>query len=260
MHSQFTFGENSSDEYGVIAVYFENNTNRGLYAGQMTNLITDKAAHAIEWEIISQDYNKPMEFTLQLVNENGSNITPEEERALCRWLCQRGKYQWLYIQDERYSDIWIRCVIHSPQIWVVSNLVGMQFTVTTSSSVAFSEEYEYIYKITDDNKLIKNLYIYNDEELPIYPSIELTMQESGNLEIRNDADTSDYFTKINNVIAGEIIKLESDTIESSSIAHNIIDDYNLKPLRLYNENNNLQVNLKCSVIIKYREYRKLVVY
>lgn len=260
MHSQFTFGENSSDEFGVIAVYFENNTNRGLYSGQVTNLVTDKAANAIEWEIISQDYSKPMEFTLQIINADGSDIKQEEERALFRWLCQRGEYQWFYIQDERYSDIWFRCVIHSPQIWVINNVSGIQFTVTTSSSVAFSEEYEYIFTITDDNKTITDLYVYNDEEMLIYPYLEIELLEAGNLEIRNGKDTSEYTTKIDNLISGEIIIINSDFIESNVPSHNILNDYNLKPVRLYAEDNPLQFSLKCRGIIKYREYRKLVVY
>lgn len=260
MHSQFTFGENSSDEFGIIAVYFENNTNRGLYSGQITNLVTDKAANAIEWEIISQDYNKPMEFTLQIINSDGSDIIQEEERALCKWLCHRGEYQWLYIQDERYSDIWIQCVIHSPQIWVINNVSGMQFTVTTSSSVAFSAEYEYIFKITDAIKVISDFYIYNDEEKLIYPYLEITLQESGDLLIRNINDTSDYYTQINNLTSGETITIDSEFISSSVSSHDVLNDYNLKPPRLYNETNELSFNLKCTGIIKYREYRKLVVY
>lgn len=260
MHSQFTFGESSSDEFGVIAVYFENNTNKGLYSGQVTNLITDKAAHATEWEIISQDYSKPMEFTLQIINADGSDITQEEERALCKWLCHRGEYQWFFIQEERYSDIWIRCVIHSPQIWVINNVSGMQFTVTTSSSVAFSEEYEYTFRVTDTNKVISDFYIYNDEEMPIYPYMEITLQEPGNLEIRNTNDISDYYTKIDNLLSGETITINSEAIDSSLPSHDIINDYNLLAPRFYNENNTLSFNLKCTGVIKYREYRKLVVY
>lgn len=260
MHSQFTFGENSSDEFGVIAVYFENNTNRGLYSGQTTNLVTDKAANAIEWEIISQDYSKPMEFTLQIINSDGSDITQEEERALCKWLCQRGEYQWLFIQDERYSDIWIRCVIHSPQIWVVNNVSGMQFAVTTSSSIAFSAEYEYTFKINDVDKVVSDLYLYNDEELPIFPYLEITLQEPGDLEIKNLNGNSDYYTKISNLSFGETIIIDSEVISTSLSSHDILNDYNLKPPIIYPENNTLTFSLECTGIIKYREFRKMVVY
>ncbi|WP_143321622.1 phage tail domain-containing protein [Clostridium sp. HBUAS56010] len=262
MHSLFTFGENSSDEFGVIAVYFENLKYQGLYSGQSTNLETEKSGKSIEWEIISQDYDKPMEFTFGLINEDASPISQEQQRALSKWLCKRGIYNWLFIQDEYYSDIWLYCNIHNPQVWAVNDTVGMQFTVTTSSAVAFSEEHEYYFSLTNDSKTINDLFIVNDEEIAIPPSIEITIEETGNLEISNDQEIdTGYKTIIKNVVAGEIITITYDgQIQSSNSAHDIINDSNLKWLRFYDGNNVLTFNLKCSGVIRYREYRKLVVF
>lgn len=261
MHSLFTFGENSSDEFGVIAVYFENNKYQGLYEGQHTNLIVDKAALAIANEIISQEYDEPMKFTLQIINHNGSPMSQEQQRALCKWLCVRGVYNWLFIQEEYYSDIWLHCNINNPQVWAVNDTVGMQFTVTTSSAVAFSEEHEYYFSFTDESKVIDDLYVVNDEEVHIYPHIEITMLESGNLEISNSQETdSSYVTKINNVGSGETIVMSNKRITSPNSAHAILDDFNMKWLRFHDGNNRLNFNLKCYGLIKYREYRRLITF
>lgn len=261
MYDGFTFGEYSSEEYGVIAVHFGTESGGALYGGQSTNLVTDKADQAIEWEILSQNYKEPMKFTLQIVNEDGSDITQEQERGLTRWLCKRGAYQWLFIQDERYSDIWIRCNMSNPQIWTVGRVKGMQFDVITSSSIAFSDEREYNYTLTDLDKVIENIFVYNDEEIFIYPEMEITMLESGNLTITNSRETdTTYKTVINNLVVGEVITIKNDDITSSINTHNILNDFNLMWLRLYDENNVITFSLKCTVTIKFREYRKLVVY
>lgn len=261
MYDKFTFGEYFSEEYGVIAVHFGTESGGTLYGGQSSNLVTDKADQAIEWEILSQNYKEPMKFTLQIVNEDGSDITQEQERGLTRWLCKRGTYQWLFIQDERYSDIWIRCNMSNPQVWIVGRVKGMQFDVTTSSSIAFSDEREYNYTLTDTDKVIEDIFVYNDEEIFIYPEMEIAMLEAGNLTITNSRETdSAYKTVINNLVVGEVVTIKNDDIASSVSTHNILNDFNLMWLRLYDENNILTFNLKCTVTIKFREYRKLVVY
>lgn len=261
MHSLFTFDQNSSDEYGVIAAYFESNKYQGLYEGQHTNLVVDKAALAIANEIITQEYDKPMEFTLQIINADASPMSQEQQRAISKWLCKRGVYSWLFIQDEYYSDIWLHCNINNPQVWVVNDVVGMQFTVTTSSAVAFSEEHEYYFALTD-NKVIDDLYIVNDEEIYIFPYIEITVLESGNLEIHNSKETDiSYVMRINNVTSGEKIILTPDGIISSSISdHDVLNDSNLEWLRFYDGSNMLTFNLACDGVIKYREFRKLVAF
>lgn len=261
MHSQFTYGEYSSDQFGVVAVSFGNENGNSLYGGQSTDLVLDRAAKSEKWEKISQKYKEPMKFTLQIVNEDGSDISQEQERALSRWLCRRNGFKWLFIIDERYSDIWIECIISNPQIWIVGTVKGMQFDVTTSSAVAFSDEREYNYILTDDDKVIEDLFVYNDEEIEIIPDVEITMLESGNLTIANsrEIDTS-YFTTINNLVIGEIITIKDERITSNISAHDVFNDTNKKWLKLYDEINQVTFNLKCNVTIKFREYRKLVVY
>ncbi len=261
MYDKFTFGEYSSEEYGVIAVHFGTESGGSLYGGQSTDLVLDKAANGERWEKISQKYKEPMKFTLQIVNEDGSDISQEQERGLSKWLCKRDGFRWLFIQDERYSDIWIECIMSNPQVWTVGGVKGMQFDVTSSAAIAFSDEKEYSYAFTDNDKVIEDLFVYNDEEIQVVPDMEITMLEAGDLTIINSRETDiNYITTIKNLVVGEVITIRNEKITSNILTHDVFNDTNKKWLKLYDENNLITFSLKCTVTIKFREYRKLVVY
>lgn len=271
MHSQFSFESNgeirSSDEFGVIAVYFENKSAKGLYSGQDTELKTEKSGNGISWDIISQDYSKPMEFSLQIINRDDSPISPEQESALNKALCHRGKYGWFFIQDPQYAGIWIKCNIHSPQVWNVNGRYGLQYTVTTDSSIAYSEENQYEFVVNNTaNDDYYEVYLNSDEEIAVYPTLVIEMLEDGDLTISNSVDTDinpEYSFQLKGLITGELINIDNDfpriTFERSYHT-NTFNDCNLKWLRLYDGMNRLKFNKKCNVKIKYREYRRLIVF
>ena len=261
MYDNFTFGGYSSKEYGVLAVHFGTDSGGTLYGGQTTELVLDKAAQSVKWEKISQEYKEPMKTQLQIVDKNGCDISRDRERTLSKWLCKRDGFRWLHIHDKRYSDIWTECIMSNPQVWIVGGVKGMQFDVTTSSPLAYSDERVYTYTFTDTDKVIDNLYVYNDEEILIYPEIEITVLEAGNLTITNSRETdSAYQTVINNLVVGEVVTIANGKITSSISTHDVFNDTNKKWLRLYGEDNQITFSLKCQVTIKFREYRKLVVY
>lgn len=261
MQTGFTFGEYSSEELGVIAVHFGTVNGGTLYEGEVTDLITDKSAKSKEYEVISHKDKQPQNFPFSIVNENGSNIETEQERFLNRVMCKRYDYQWLFFHEERYSDIWIKCIMHNPQIWDVGGAKGMQFEVVTSSPYAFTDERENNYTFTDSDKIINDLYINSDIDEPIFPDIEITMLESGNLTITNGSEIEpNWFLKIDNLVVGEVITIKDKKITSSIATHDIFNDTNKKWLRLYNDYNQITFSLKCQVTIKYREYRRMVIY
>ena len=271
MHSQFSFESNgeirSSDEFGVIAVYFENNSSQGFHAGQETELKTEKSGKGINWNIISQDYSRPMEFTLQIINKDDSPFSQEQEMALNKALCHRGEYGWFFIQEPQYADIWFKCNIHSPQVWNINDRNGLQYTVTTNSSIVYSGEREHTFEMNQtDGDDVYVLHLNSDEEIAVYPIIEIEMLEDGDLTISNSADTDinhEYIFKLNGLISGELVTIDNDypRITSEYTSHdNIFNDCNLKWLRLYDGENRLTFNKKCNVKLKYREYKRLIVF
>lgn len=265
LHSAFSYELNGelygSDEFGIIAVYFENNSYKGMYGGQKTAMKSENPS-GISWDIYSQRYSEPMSFTLQVINKDGSNILPEQERALCKWLCHQEEYGWFFIQEKRYADIWLKVNFSNPQVWCVNDINGMQFTVTTDAPVAYSDELVEEMAVNDVS-VSYPVFVYNDEDYPVYPGLEIRMRESGDLSIYNDADPTRIF-RITGLDNGEVIKVSMDNgvfkLESSDASHDMWNSCNFDWLQLKDDMNYLHFSKKCDITMKYREYRRLIIF
>jgi hypothetical protein len=261
MLTGFTFGEYSNEELGVIAVHFGTVNGGTLYDGEVTDLVTDKSSKSNEYEVISHRDKQPQGFPFQIINQDGLDIGQEQERFLNKVMCKKYTYQWLFFHEERYSDIWIKCIMHNPKIWDVAGAKGMQFDVVSSSPYAFTDERECNYTFTDTDKVINDLYINSDIDDPIFPDLEITVLQAGNLTITNENESdSNWITTINNLAVGEVINIKDKKITSSILTHDVFNDTNKKWLRLYNDYNQITFSLKCQVTLKYREYRRMVIY
>lgn len=260
MYSDFSFNGVGNNEYGVMCVSFES-SGKQTYSGQTTKISSQLSGDGREFELYDQRYSEPMSFKFQIINRNGSNITQEQERMLNKWLCQRGKYSWMFIQEPRYADIYFKAIISNPHIITVSEVVGIEYTVTTSSATCFSDEYDYTVSLTKSDNFVE-LFLFNDDECVIYPSFEITFKEAGDFILKNSAENdSSHYLEIKNVKKEETIFIDSELPDiSSSTAHDVWNDFNKFWFRLYDDYNKLTVNIDCIVNIKYRETRRLIVF
>lgn len=259
MFADFTFDGHGNDEYGVICVAFDAQV-KNNYSGQKTELKTDISGSGREFEIYDQKYSEPMSFNFQIVNKDSSDISPEQERYISKWLCHRGEYSWMFLQEPRYADIYIKANISNPQIIVVAGVCGLEYTVTTSAATCFSDEHDESVVLTQDDNSFE-LYLFNDDECCIHPNLEITFAESGDFQLKNEAENSDYFLEIKGVTAGETITIEEDLFISSSIeSHDVWNDFNKNWFRLYDDKNVITANLACTINLKYRETRRVIVY
>lgn len=91
------------------------------------------------------------------------------------------------------------------------------------------------------------------EEGYIYPQMEITVKEDGDLIIHNSIENRE--TCITNCRANEVITMDYPVIKSSDSSHNIQNDFNWTFFRIANTYNNsrndLVVTLPCSIKIKY---------
>lgn len=91
------------------------------------------------------------------------------------------------------------------------------------------------------------------EEGYIYPQMEITVKEDGDLIIHNSIENRE--TYIANCKANEVITLEYPVIQSSDSSHNIQNDFNWIFFRVANtydnSRNDLVISLPCSIKIKY---------
>lgn len=91
------------------------------------------------------------------------------------------------------------------------------------------------------------------EEGYIYPKMEITVKEDGDLTIHNSIENRE--TYIGKCTSGEVITLDYPVIQSSDSSHNIQNDFNWTFFRVANtydnSRNDLVISLPCSIKIKY---------
>lgn len=264
MFEYFVYDGVSSDEYGIICVEFSPST-LTTRDSQSSNLNTEKSIRGDIYHIISQEYSEPLTYTMQIINKDYSPIDRVQERAIKKWLCQRGKYKELCILRKQYADIWFFANFNNPKSLYVTDTIGLEFTITTNAPFAFSELREKSWDMTA-NDIIEDFYVDNDEELPIYPNLTITMKEAGNLILKNesiiginDNEKLDNTLTINNLSEGEIITMECGYpyISSSIATHNVFDDFNKYWPYLIDGYNRISVDKACTLDFNYREYRKV---
>lgn len=258
MFEKFVYDGTMCSEYGIICAYFGN---EGLTTpeAQKTELKTEQALRGNTFNIISQDYSEPLSYTMQIVNKDFSPITSIQERALKKWLCQRGKYNWFCILNERYADTWFRANINNPKMEYFYGSVGMQFTITTDAPYAYSDQ-KIININFKANEVLETLYVDNDEEMPVYPTLTITPSSGGEIVIKNlSLPDKDNTLSIKNCSAGETITLDCATplVVSSNQNHNVYNDFNKWWFYLVDGYNRITVNKDCVLKLEYREYRKV---
>lgn len=252
IYSDFVFDSICSDEYGVICVSFEN-SNITKTAVNTTKLTQNFVGG--EFKIVEQTYSEPLNFKFQLLNNNYTDISQYQERAIKKWLMKKNKYSWFTILSSEYSDLFFKANISNPVNIFINGLNGIEFTVTCSTPYAYSELIEEYLDFSQSSSY--SLYIDNDEETCIYPDIKITMLESGTLELRNNSIGNKM--EIKNLVVGEVITINHSLpiIESSIQGKYIYDNFNFVWFTFADGNNLIESNKKCTIQLNYREIRKV---
>lgn len=258
MFSRFIADRESSEAYGIICVRFDSMSGADIVSGEgETELNISKTPRSNKFKILSQEYTKPLSFTFQIINDDGSNIDEVKERSIKKWLCKRGKFIKFQMDDDRFYDTEFEVNISNPQIIKVIDVVGMEFTVTCNAPFGYSPIIKKKCDITSINQQIK-LNINNDIEDYIYPNMTIIANASGNLTISNSTEVGTRVFTIKNLVVGETITIEGELPHiSSSISHDVWTDFNKNWLRFVDGINMLAFSNLCTVTISYREPRRV---
>ena len=206
-------------------------------------------------ELTSTEYEDCLEATIQICKHSCTSgveaISSSEFRELTRWL-NRKKFLKFKILDEDYIDLYFEASFNISRIEIDGKLYGLELEVITNRPFALKEPKT----ISIKNIELDGKHSINDtsyEEGYIYPYTEITIDESGDLNIYNVLE--DRNTYIANCIAGEVITMDYPVIHSSVASHNIQNDFNWNFFRVANtfENsrNDLIISIPCSIKIKY---------
>jgi hypothetical protein len=212
-------------------------------------------------ELTSVKYESCLESTFQICkNICGSDvleISVDELRLISKWL-NRTEFHKFKILNDAYLDIYFEASFNISRIEMDGKLYGLELKLQTNRPFALQEPK----KITIKNLIQNGKHIvkdYSDVEGYIYPEVEITINESGNLNIYNEIEDRNTF--IANCVAGEIIKMNYPIIETSSSTHKIQNDFNWNFFRIANtftdSVNKVTISLPCTMKIIYSPTVKL---
>ena len=254
----FIFNGQSLSDYGFIIGSFgdDGTVTPGGISYTMTNVPSNDRKY-----ISSMKYDSTIEFTFSIVKYdcNVNHIEPVdryEDSAMHKWLEREGFHSLSFCQDD-YENIHYNAYISiSPKI-IAGRTYGYKLVATTDNVYAYDFKCEYEFDINANEEYI--LFTSSDKCGYIYPKIEITPLESGNLSLTIKEDNEQNSSVFNNVTENITIKLDSEL----GIVENIdTDNFNWKFPRLiqgYEDTiNTIITTLPCHIKVNYIPRRKVV--
>ena len=187
-------------------------------------------------------------------------LTESNIASITRWLVRKQYKIFRYIDDDAETPhtIWYKAQNTINKIYYGDKVIGLNITVNTNAPYGFKDE---IVEAWDTDS--QSVSVSSDEEGYIYPNLTITCSEAGNLTIRTNRE-SGRITRINNVVAGEVITITGGDIQqiSSSVTdHDLGVDFNYVFPRLIVKYNNrtstVTTNLASEKTLSYCGIRKV---
>ena len=192
-------------------------------------------------------------------NGDDMSISLSEIRAVKRWL-NRPTYHELRICDDDYDGIFWMGSGNVEEVHNAGRCVGFNVTFYTDRPFALCDEKVFSGEVSGSGTVI--IDDSSDEIGYIYPTFDIKVLSSGNLNITNSFD--ERVTVIKNCVANERINMTKVMqITSSTRGHAIGDDFNWKFPRICNDigktENGFMFSLPCEYSIKYNPIVKAVI-
>lgn len=252
----FQYGEHCLHEFGMIVCNFGGSKGLDTVSdGAEITFNTVSTLGGTKHETTSTEYEDCLETTIQICKHSCTGgiqeITAVEHRNLTRWL-NRKRYLKFKPLSEEYIDLYFEASFNVSRIEIDGRLLGLELTVRTNRPFALKEPRAIVVKnLVQDGKHSINDTSY--EEGYIYPYVEITVGEDGDLNIYNALEDRDTF--IANCKKDEVIIMDYPIISSSDSSHYVQDDFNWNFFRIANTYNNsrndLTISLPCTIKIKY---------
>lgn len=251
----FEYNGLNLSSFGFMICKFGSDGIETISNGSQITFNTVSTLHGAKHELTSVDYGDCLESTFQICKnvcrDNNFEITTDELRALSRWLNRKGFYKFKLLSDD-YLDIYFEGSFNISKIEMNGKLYGLELSLVTNRPFALQEPKRFTIKnlVENGNQKVKD---YSDVEGYVYPEVEITINESGDLSIYNEIE--DRTTFIANCVSGEVIKMNYPIIETSVSSHKIQNDFNWNFFRIANtfreSVNNLTISLPCEIKVTY---------
>ena len=251
----FEYDNRNLSDYNMMICNFGDKGVDTVSNGSQIVFDTVSTLNGYKYELVGTKYDDCLETTIQICknrcNSDVEEISSSEFRELTKWLNRR-KFLKFKILDIDHIDLYFEAAFNISRIEIDGKLYGLELNVITNRPFALKEPRV----ITISNVSENGKHSINDvsyEEGYIYPNVEITVSQDGNLNIHNAIENRD--TIIKNCVAGEVITMDYPVISSSISSHNIQNDFNWNFFRIANtfENsrNDLTISIPC--VIKMEE-------
>lgn len=260
MITDFVFDKVKLSDLGYVA--FWQNSEDQVTVSDM-NLNTIKAARSDISHSTSYTYENNYSSTFLLLkdscrhNPDELNLTYRDISELTKWLCRK-QYKWFrLIKDDDDDEIWYQVQIDVKKELAGEDVIGLTITVNANTPYGFSKQK--VKSFTNSPYMVRT---HSDEEGYIYPDVEITLRQSGNLVLTNTLENRQ--TTIKNCINTEKITIYGGDLQqiiSTNQNHDFVTEFNYVFPRLlcnyYEFDNNFTSNLACDISFTYRDIRKV---
>lgn len=218
---------------------------------------------------ITSVYENPleMEFSIaknicvngrQSLSKESYSITLGEMAYLKRWLVRHSPHKLTVVGDE-YDGIYWMGSFNVEEYVLGDGRVGATLKFECDAPFGYKEDVVFSGSLNANESLEYNCT--SDEIGWIYPDITITVNENGDLKLKNNDERE---TVIKNCKANEVITIDRNLqISTSFESHKIADDFNYIYYRVNNMfgsvANVLNTNLSISYEIRYSPYAKVVI-
>ena len=251
----FEFDGRNLSDFGFILCNFGSKGLETLSNGANITFNTVSTLSGKKFETASTQYEDCLSAIFQICkascNSDIEEISDSEFRELTKWL-SRHKFLKFKILDEGHIDLYYEVKFDISRIEIDGCLYGLELEALSNRPFALKEKRKIIIENTEPN----GKHSINDtshEEGYIYPTVEIVVNESGDLSIYNAIE--DRTTLIKNCVAGEVITMDYPIILSSISSHNVQNDFNYIFFRIANSYNNsrndLTISLPCTIKATY---------
>lgn len=194
------------------------------------------------------------------VKSTDYNISVSEMAFLKRWLSRPTPHVLRAIGDDSYTGVFWRGSFIVEEYTLGDGRIGAHLTFECDAPFGYMDTIVVNGEVGANEEFVYNCT--SDEVGYIYPKLNITLKEDGDLRFGNGHDERE--TVIKNCVAGEVITItENLQISSSVSAHKIMNDFNFVFYRVSstfrNVENSIKANLPIEFTIEYNPYAKVVI-
>ena len=240
---------------GFVICKFDSSGVETIENGSVITFNTVSTMRGVKHELTSVEYADCLTATFQICKnlclDKNEEISLEDMRDIMRWLNRKGFHKFKLLDNE-YTGIYFEASFNVSKIEVGGRLCGFELEMFTNRPFAIHEPVTVFIKNEVANE-IKSVYSKSDDEGYVYPNMEITIAESGDLEIYSVRE--DRTMVIRNCVAGEVITVNYPIISSSLSSHKIQNDFNWRFFRIAssfkNRLNEIKISIPCTIKMTY---------